>query len=164
MGTKLTAHLDLSGINSLKKKVKALNNRAVEWGFLGGTHTGSGLNFATLASFLEYGGVNNHGYTVPPRPAFGVLINELRASSAAYEMEIGKAFGDYLLGDNASPEVVLKISGEHLVSRHQDTMYNWLSGGTQNTDNSAMTISMKGFNMPFVETGELIQSVSYRTV
>jgi hypothetical protein len=62
----------------------------------------------------------------------------------------------------SDPYKIFEVSGEHLVDRHGDTMYNWLSSGTMNNDNAETTVGLKGFNMPFVESGELIESISYR--
>ncbi len=55
MASKVSYSLDTSGIKDLKKRVQKLNGRSVDWGFLEGTHQGSGLTYASLASILEYG-------------------------------------------------------------------------------------------------------------
>ncbi len=163
MASKVSYSLDTSGIKDLKKRVQKLNGRSVDWGFLEGTHQGSGLTYASLASILEYGAVNNNGNTIPPRPAFGDFVNSLQASHKQYELAVQKHFGDYVEDKVGSPEKILEVSGEHLTSRHKTRMEFWIVGGSQNTSNAPMTVSLKGFNQPFVDSGELVESVDYRT-
>jgi len=157
MGTSLKVSLDKSGIKDLRKKLQKLHKRELDWGFFEGFHSKAQMPYAELAAILEYG-----TDSIPPRPAFGSLVNSLEASHIAYEMDVTKPFKDYLERDMSDPYKIFEVSGEHLVDRHGDTMYNWLSSGTMNNDNAETTVGLKGFNMPFVESGELIESISYR--
>lgn len=163
MGSKMSAKLDVSGLKELKGRMKKLQGRSVDWGFLGGTHAGSGLTYASLASILEYGAVNNNGNTIPPRPAFGDFVNNLEASHKQYELAVQKPFSDYVEGKVSTPEKILDTSGQHLTSRHQTKMEFWIVSGSDNTSNAPLTVSLKGFNQPFVDSGELVESVDYRT-
>jgi hypothetical protein len=162
MASKVSYRLETKGLKELKKNTKKLKGRSVDWGFLSGTHSGSGLTYASLASILEYGAVSNNGNRIPPRPAFGDFVNSLRASNKQYELALQKHFSDLVTGVVKSPENILKVSGEHLTSRHQTKMEFWIMGGSKNTGNAPMTVSAKGFNQPFVDSGELVRSVDYR--
>lgn len=163
MKVTLKAKLDTSGIKDLRRRLRKLNGKSIEWGFLEGTHSTADMTYAALAEILEYGTrSNNHGYAIPPRPAFRSLITKLQTSHAAYEAEVGKHYSDFIEGRTKTPYKIFTESGEHVVGRHKDTMYSWVSDGSINQDNSEITIEMKGFNMPFVESSELVQNVTYK--
>lgn len=163
MGAKMSAKLETGDLKELKGRMKKLKGRSVDWGFLEGTHQGSGLTNASLASILEYGAVNNNGNEIPPRPAFGDFVNSLEASHKQYELAVQKHYSDYVTGKVQTPERILDVSGEHLTSRHKTKMEFWIVGGSDNTSNAPLTVSLKGFNQPFVDSGELVESVDYRT-
>ena len=157
----MKAHLDLSGIKKLKSKLKKLENKEVEWGFLGGQHSTADMTYAALAWLLEEGSRSSEGgYAIPPRPAFKQLISQLRTSHVAYEQEVSNAYRQFLEGGNHHQ--ILRESGEYLTQRHKDTMTSWLVSGSQNQHNAPLTIELKGFDMPFVESGELVQNVTYQ--
>lgn len=159
---KVSYHLETKGLDELKKNVKKLHGKSIDWGFLGGTHQGSGLTYASLASILENGAINNSGNTIPPRPAFGDLVNGLQASTKQLELALQKPFSDLVTGASNNPDEILDTAGGHLTSRHKAKMEFWIVGGSQNTSNAPLTVSLKGFNQPFVDSGELVESVDYR--
>lgn len=159
---KVSYKLETKGLDELKKNVKKLDKRSIDWGFLEGTHSGSGLTYASLASILEYGAINNNGNSIPPRPAFGDFVNSLQASPKQYELAVQKHFSDLVTGAVKTPEKILEVSGEHLTSRHKTKMEYWIVGGSSNIRNAPLTVSLKGFNQPFVDSGELVESVDYR--
>lgn len=159
----IKVELEMQGLQDLEKRLKALNGKEIECGFLGGEHSQANMPYAALADMLEFGTrANNHGYAIPPRPAFTALINSLQASHLAYELEVDKHYRDFVEGTTTTPHKIISTSGEHITGRHKETMYNWFSSGTQNTTNAQMTIDFKGHGMPFIDTGELIESVSYQ--
>lgn len=155
---KVSYHLETKGLDDLKKNVKKLHGKSVDWGFLGGTHQGSGLTYASLASILELGIPRK----IPSRPAFGELINSLQASNKQLELVLQKPFSDFVTGNVKTPDRILEAAGTHLTSRHKNKMEYWIVGGSKSNDNADDTIALKGFNQPFVETGELVESVDYR--
>jgi len=152
----MKAHLDLSGIKKLKNKLQKLEQTEVEWGFLSGQHSKAEISYASLAWLLEEG--NNK---IPPRPAFKQTVAGLRTSHVAYEAEVKHFYKNFLEG-TGSAYGIAQASGKHVTETHKDTMYNWVIDGVANQHNAPETISLKGFDMPFVETGELIQNVTYK--
>ena len=155
--------LDLSGIKKHKSKMKSLESKEVEWGFLEGQHSKADMSYAALAALLEYGTKTPEGkWHIPPRPAFRDLIAQMRTAQAAFVFEMEKHVQGYFEKDNPSAELLLTKTGQYLKSRHQDTMRNWLSSGSQYQDNAEETIDLKGFNMPFVYTGELVDNVKFK--
>ncbi len=158
----MKSHLDLSGLKSLHKKLSTLESKEVEWGFLEGNHSTAKMPYAELASMLEWGTRGASGYVIPPRPAFTDLTSKLRTSHIRYESVVKHHFANFLENPNESPYKIWNISGEHLKGRYQESMEFWVINGSQNTSNAPFTVEMKGFDQPYVDTGELIQNVQYK--
>lgn len=153
--------VDLSGLKKLKKDLKKLESQTVEWGFLYGTHSKADMSFAALAWLLEEGSRSNSGgWSIPPRPAFKSTISTIQ-HSPSFEHEMSKKVGNYIYGKSSSTYLMNEL-GDFAVDLHKDTMLSWITSGSQNRHNSPVTISIKGFDKPFTETGELVQNVKYR--
>lgn len=153
----MRTHLDMSGIAELEKKLAALESKQVDWGYVnGGIHSKAGIPYANLAMLLEYGGFN-----IPSRPAFRDSIERLKSNHLRFESSVKPFLGQYLI-DKKSLQSVLGIAGTHLSNRYSESMEYWVINGSDNRDNKDSTIAIKGFNQPFVETGELISHVDYR--
>ena len=155
--------LDLSGIKKHKSKMKSLESKEVEWGFLEGQHSKADMSYAALAALLEYGSRNPEGgYHIPPRPAFRDLIAKLRTNHKQFELVVQGELSKFIEKPLENPNKLLQLSGQHLVNRYQNNMEFWLVSGSKNTHNAPYTIEMKGFDQPFVETGELIDNVKFK--
>lgn len=160
-----TAYLDISGINKLRQKHNKLESKVVEYGFVtSDIHSPSRLPVGTLATMLEYGTRTTSGkkWHIPPRPALRQSVETMKAKPSYFEGIIGRHFADYLYGKTSSPNAIFKVSGEELTSHYQDTMRDWLSIGSQYQSNAKETIEVKGFNMPYTFTGELISSAQHQ--
>ena len=154
----MKTHLDMSGIVELEKKLAALESKQVDWGYVnGGIHSKAGIPYANLAMLLEYGGFN-----IPSRPAFRDSIERLKSNHTAFEFFVQPEVNKYLLSKSQNPHNILKVSGEYLSDRYKGSMEDWVLNGSQNRSNARTTTDLKGFNQPFVETGELISHVDYR--
>lgn len=155
--------LDLSGLHKHKRRMKHLESKTVEWGFLSGNHSTAEMSYAQLAATLEYGTRSSQGnWHIPPRPAFRTMIDRMKVAQRAFVMEVDSYLRDYMESDNKSPDLLLNKTGKYLQELHQDTMRDWVSTGSQYRNNARETIDQKGFNMPFVYSGELINNVKYQ--
>lgn len=160
----VSTQLDLSGLEAVKKKLKHLEKQEVEWGFLGGTHSDSGLPYAYLAYILEFGGKSSDGYTIPPRPAFRESVQNLRLSDG-FRKHIAASLERYLTNSpSASAKPFLEACGAYLKDSYHDSMVNWHKNGSQYQSNARWTILEKGFDQPYVDSGELVQNVEYQIV
>lgn len=158
----VSTQLDKSGLEAIKKKLKRLESQEVEWGFLGGTHSQAKMPYAQLAMILEFGGKSSDGYTIPPRPAFRESVQELR-HSRGFRDYVMRSLEKYLTNSpNASAKPFLQACGEYLEQSYRSSMINWHMNGSQYQSNAAWTIAEKGFDQPYVESGELVQNVEYR--
>lgn len=165
MKVSLKSELDLSGLTDLKKRLKKLDKKQLEWGFLEGNHSQADMSYAALAGILEWGARSSKGgWAIPPRPAFTNLVNSLESSHKAYELAVQKLYTEFVLGQTKSPDRILKASGEHITSRHENTMEYWIVGGSQYTSNAPLTVELKGFDQPFMDTGELVQNITYKVI
>lgn len=158
MGIKVK--LNMQGLKQLEKKTTSLSRRKIKEGFFEGQHS-SGVSNAGLALLLEYGRrESSENSYIPPRPAFSELIFKLK-HTPIFRRYAQKLYKQFLLGE-ISENKFLESLGEFMAGWHKDIMFNWVSDGTINTSNAPLTIEMKGFNRPFYETGELIDSATYR--
>lgn len=160
----VSTKLDMSGLKEIKKKLGNLERDKVEWGFLGGTHSQANIPYASIAWELEFGGKSSDGYIIPPRPAFRESIQELRLSNG-FKDYVRVSFSKYLHGPSStSPKHFLEDCGEYLKESYRSSMANWHTEGSQNRSNAPWTIKEKGFDQPYVESGELLQNVKFRIV
>ena len=163
IGTSTTVSSDFKGIAALKRKLRRLEAKKIEWGFLEGQHSEADMTYAALAWMLEMGvrQENGTGWEIPPRPAFRQSIQELRVKGG-FERHAKPYLRAYLSpsgGGNIQP--FLDSSGKFLANSYKDSMINWRFNGSAYRHNAKLTIQLKGFDRPYVETGELTQNVQY---
>lgn len=155
--------LDLSGLKSHLKHMKALEIKSADVGYFSGRHSKANMSYAELAALLEYGSRSSQGgYAIPPRPALRDLASKMRASSAEFEADLSKVIMSYIENNSASTSYLMNETANHFKKRYQYNMYNWRYVGSQNKNNAPLTIALKGFNRPYEETGELIRNVQTR--
>lgn len=161
--THIKTKLDTSGLEKLKGKLKKIERTEIEWGYFGGVHSGSGMTYAALAFLLEFGRpATADSGAIPARPAFRQSIQALRLTSG-FDKVLAKAIGGYIRSSSEiAPDAFLKPCGAYLAEHYASTMRNWVNIGTIYRHNAPMTIELKGFDQPFVETGELVQAVDYQ--
>lgn len=163
VSTHIKTELDTSGLKRIREKFKRLEKSEIKWGFFGGEHSTADMSYAALAYLLELGrpGTSDTN-AIPPRPAFRQSIQSLRLSES-FDKVLAKALGEYIKSSGQlSPDAFLKASGEYAQEEYQFTMTNWINVGTVYRHNAPMTIDLKGKDQPFVDTGELVQNVSYQ--
>lgn len=160
----MKSHLDMSGLKALEKKLKDLERNQVEFGYPEGSgqHSDAKMPYAELATILEWGARNENGYTIPPRPAFRQTIQDLKTSHSEFESEVRPYFKAFLENKSQGPMPLVKASAGHVTGRYQYTMEFWYIEGNKNNRNAPLTTALKGHNMPYVDTGELIRNANYR--
>lgn len=156
--------LDLSGIKQLKKHMSKLQSDEINWGYPNETDMhSSGLSQGRLAEILNDGVRNPSGsdkeWRIPPRPA-------LMASAMSIRKELERSLKDDVkrFYEGGSTNALYTAVGRFLVQDYQETMTNWIGVGTEARDNADSTIRQKGFNQPFVETGEHIAAATFEIV
>lgn len=155
---------DVKGLNNLKKKMRVLEQKEVHWGFLSGSHSQADMSYAALAFLLEVGRRNEagSGWDIPPRPAFRQSVSILRQSESFKKMLSG-GLSTYLTEEGTGAlSGFLDRTGRYLQNSYEESMINWKVNGTMYQHNRPMTIRLKGFDQPYVETGELTQNVQYQ--
>lgn len=152
------------GLKRVKRQVAKVRQKRVKVGYLGGTHSTANMPYAQLAAILEYGAALDNGAVIPPRPAlrqFGFRWDYVYKQQFLNDIRFD--FESVLTGKSTA-DSLMKISGERLKTNYQEIMRTWISGGSQNRHNAGLTIQLKGFDKPFVETGELIANAKYEVV
>lgn len=150
--------IDFSGLEDLEKKLKTLESSSVDFGYVNsGIHSKAGIPYASLAALLEWGNDK-----IPPRPAFRDSIERLKVKHKGFEYFVGPELGRYMMTRTTSPKRVYDETGKYLVDIYRTSMEDWFINGSMNRKNAQLTIELKGFNKPYVETGELVNHVDYR--
>lgn len=152
------------GLDNLKRKMRVLEQKEVHWGFLSGTHSQADMSYAALAFLLEFGrrSESSSGWDIPPRPAFRQSISALRQSESFRKMLSGGLSTYMTESGTGALSAFLDRTGRYLQNSYEESMVNWKVNGTMYQHNAPMTIRLKGFDQPYVETGELTQNVQYQ--
>ena len=138
--------------------------RAVKVYIPNGAHIdayGRSMSLTRLASIL----INGNAY-IPPRP-FGddagrVLNDELRQLM----IDCSHIKKQNSHNPNYIADVYIDFDTERLCTEATALIKNWLFGGyyCAVVPNAPKTIQHKGFNLPLVETGQLVNSISAKVV
>lgn len=163
MKARLSTTTDYSGLRALKRDFEIVASKTIQEGFLEGHHGPSGMTYAQLALMLEEGTRTSSGAVhIPARPAFKHAYFSLQSSSVF--KEYGQLQFTLFCQGKISAGQFLDNLGTFLRDWHKDIMYTWVTSGTTAMNNAPLTIDLKGFNMPFVHTGELTNNVKYTVV
>jgi hypothetical protein len=136
-GAKLKAHLRRTAEN-----IASANS--VNIGFLAGATYPDGTPVASVAYLNEYG----HG-TTPPRPFFRRMIATKQhgwGAVLARQME--------LTGNNS--ELALGRLGELVTGQLAESITT-----LSDPPNATSTVAAKGFDKPLIDTGHMLNSISY---
>ena len=142
-------------LKAFMNKVTKLTEYKAEAGFYKEQyHSESKMSMANLATILNYGVKNGEkGWKIPPRPFFyKAWIASLNIDSKDTCM----AVRSYLYGGKPI-RTVFKELADKLAQRV--TMAITAGSSATIPDNAEVTIRLKGFNYPLVETGKLASSV-----
>lgn len=149
-------------IGDIMKELKALAKKHVSAGFMDGDMHSSGMTTAELAWKLEnaFPAENSKGeiYFVP---GFYLM------ATVAHTNKPNKGKANKLVGDVWSSVMNTQVNDkamEELGRYYKNAIYNTMGKAPPLRDNSEVTIELKdGRNTPLVDTGELQESVKYKT-
>lgn len=116
-----------------------------------GDHTG--MTNARLAAIHEYG-----LSSAPARPFIGPPFRRKRAE---FIKKVQKAYREAL--DTSNPQLImheLALIGQEMAA----DIKGWVTQGMNLAPNAPSTIAMKGSSRPLVDTGSMINSVTYQVV
>lgn len=143
---------------SIKKNLKAQKGKTVEVGFFDGNlHPITKQSIPQIAKWNEEGHYNGGRYSgtyTPPRPFFRAALNSFMKESfkTKYLAKVNQiALGRYTW-DSLNKEMA-----EELKELIKKSITGWTT-----PSNSALTIKLKGFNNPLINTGTMLNSVKYR--
>lgn len=140
-----------------------------------GVHSDAGAEFVKRAVHTEFGGYWNEepfgaSGTVPPRPAIRMyLYPEMKEEvTSTYSKSINNEKRGKLRNPNSNSLNVQKEVGEKCKTLQKDKMTNggYYVYGTGNKfdpeHNGQKTIAWKGFDDPWIGTGETVSKVDYK--
>jgi hypothetical protein len=125
---------------------KMSSAKTVRIGFLEGARYPDGTSVALVAALNEYG-VPKHGQ--PPRPFFRNLI-------AAKKGEWPGAIAQLLRDNGYDAKLTLQLTGEAIAGQLRQSIVDLVSPPL-----APSTIARKGFDKPLIDSGHMLQSVSY---
>jgi hypothetical protein len=139
----------LSGGDALTKKLeeiaRSMRGGAVSVGFMDGATYPDGTPVAAVAFWDEYG----NGRGSPPRPFFRNMIADESPTWARKMSGLAKAY-DY----DASK--VFALMGEDIKGALQQSINSFTTPQLAQS-----TIDAKGFAKPLIDTGQMVNSISY---
>lgn len=145
-----------NNVPKLLKRIKELHGKTSEVGYFSSqpNHSESGVGYAQMAAWLEYGTKNTRAYPLFHRT---VEFFEHPSKSNIIKSSLKNYLND--LDSYKKYSVVLNSIGKGYAEIIQAGM-----GKPHRTGNSnaPSTIAVKGNNSPWIDTGELKQNISYR--
>lgn len=133
----------------MKRRVAALGKVHVDVGAFGGVHS-SGLTIAELLAIHEYGTA-----TVPARAPMATTFVQSRKSIGSFMAKVTKAVVEE---NKMTPDQGMALVGEFCVSEIRKTIIAGLAPPLE-----PETIKRKGSSTPLVDSGQLINGITYRT-
>lgn len=143
-----------TGWKKLFETIKEIADARVKVGVFaetGETHGDSRLNVAEIAAILEFGTIDGH---IPARSAFKSTFDEKREELAA----MGKKLIGQIIDGKMTTERALNIMGAKLAN---EIKLKITTGPGIPPPNAPSTIKKKGSSRPWVDTGRLIQSLTW---
>jgi len=144
--------IDKSVWNKLKKGFVAAQKQDVKVGWINSSYSSDNdnLHHAQVAQWIEEGVASQN---IPPRPYMRVglpdAFNQGKSEEAFKQLVISVANGKQTL-------TPLKAVGASVANTLEGVMEGWTT-----PMNAPLTIELKGFNDPLVETHELIDNITY---
>lgn len=144
----------IDGLVALQERLKKFQDSWVRVGVFdsAGTHAGSKISMAALATIHEFGSDAAH---VPERSFIRATFRARQEEGAAY---CGRVCGAYVAG-RIELEAALNLVGEWWVVAVQEFI---LTNQIRPPDAPA-TVARKGTDTVLVDTAQLLASISYRT-
>lgn len=144
---------DTENWQKLRRNISQLSGAKVKTGWWGKTHS-SGNPVAQIAKWGEEGHfTGGRGYS-PPRPF--ITVGWVGALAALKAGGVKDVITKVASGDSGASTALQTLS-EASINIMKTQIKEWNS-----PPNSPITIALKGFNDPLVETGELMDSVEGR--
>ena len=144
--------VDKSVWNKLKKGFVAAQKQDVKVGWINSSYgsDNDNLHHAQVAQWIEEGVASQN---IPPRPYMRVGL----PVALRYRADKG-AFDDLVRAVASGKQILtpLKIVGASVANTLEGVMEGWTT-----PMNAPLTIELKGFNDPLVETHELIDNITY---
>lgn len=128
----------------IKRVQKSAADKKVSVGFFESAKYPDGTPVAAVAAYNEFGSDKT-----PARPFMRVAIDKNRD-------KWGKLLSSCLTMTGGDMEKALGMAAEIIVSQIQDEIRAW-----RDPPNAASTIKKKGFDKPLVDTGQMLNAVSY---
>lgn len=126
---------------------RAASARLVRVGFMEGATYPDGTPVAAVAAWNEYGSLNR-----PPRPFFQAMIN---AEKAGW----GAKVAAQLKRTNYNADRTLGIMGEDIKGALAQSITDFATPALAES-----TIERKGFEKPLVDTGHMLNSITYEVL
>lgn len=141
--------MELKGADSLMKKLQEIaekmNAGSVSVGFMAGATYPDGTGVPQVAFWNEFGTISS-----PPRPFFRGMISEESGTWPEKMAKLAKA---------------TKYDGEKVLGMMGEDIQGALKESINKFDSPALaesTIKGKGFSKPLIDTGHMINSITYK--
>lgn len=157
MSFEVDIKVDKKGFLNLQAQLKVLGELGIDVGWFDTRYgpNNENLTHAQVAAWQEVGrDATSMSGPIPPRPFFRVGYANFLKSDAA-KSSFAEVINSVVRGDNALQ--ALSKEGAYLTKQLQKIMDAWDS-----PPNARLTIQLKGFNDPLVNTHELIDKATFK--
>lgn len=149
-------------LDDMLKRVKALDGQEVRVGWFQGQNYGpenNNLPIATVAMWQEEGtiGGQGNGGGIPPRPSIRTFFSEI-GRSRTFKGKFAGILRSYIEGQGTPRQQGLSI-GNIIKAGIQESIREW-----DDPANAPITVAIKGFNDPLIETGKMMLSVAIKVI
>lgn len=145
---------------TMKRRLITGSRKSAQVGwFRGNHHASSGLPMAQLASWLENGHRNGgifEGTITPPRPFMRAGFIVYLRDSPDFAALVHTSMINVMTGKKTWTGVYNDLA-PHMAKALKMIMIAW-----NDPRNRPMTISIKGFDNPLIETGELVNGIQWK--
>ena len=147
---------------AVKKNLVSAQNKSTDVGWWDGFHINGrsdGIPLAQIAQWVEEGHISGGafaGTVTPPRPFMTIALEAALRQNGWLEKKV-KANATLVFAKKLTWDGFFKKLGPDLVILVQRVMEEF-----SNPSNSEVTIALKGFDNPTIETGHLLSKVDWR--
>lgn len=157
IGTKVTLKKDTRVWEAMQRRLLRGAPKEAQVGFWGGTHP-SGNNIAQIAAWNEEGHMNGGSFAGTITPARPFIRQGFMSGVKKYVSTRNMDFHRIAMGQYTWSQFHDSV-GYDLQKLMRTVIQGW-----DKPPNSPVTVYIKGFNNPLIETGTLMASVKYKIV
>jgi phage gpG-like protein len=140
------------GFRQIQSRIEKSGDLSVSVGVLSNESVEGSFGMVDLANVHEFGATAGNGVVIPERPAFRLTFDEGKDRLKASRL---LRFDQYIMG-----QITLRKALFFLGDEYKNMVRATIQDGGKLKANAPATIKKKGSDLPLVDTGRLLQSIT----